>query len=179
MLENLSVFVFVGVLVASYRAFSFSNLSYVLITLFLTLHTIGAHYAYSKVPVGFWLQDAPSLNRNRFDRIAHFSFGLLLGYPLIEMLSRQIEANRWRIFLLAVCVVLTLGGFYELLESWVAQIVSPELGTACLGIQGDEWDEQNDMTAALAGVLLCLAAVVIMQKSINTAHIHRQWKKRS
>jgi putative membrane protein len=29
--------------------------SYVLITAFLTLHAIGAHYTYAEVPFGFWL----------------------------------------------------------------------------------------------------------------------------
>jgi len=36
----------------------------------------------------------------------------------------------------------------------VAQGLSPELGAAYPGAQGDVWDAQNDMAAALGGSLL-------------------------
>jgi putative membrane protein len=36
----------------------------------------------------------------------------------------------------------------------VAQLVSPELGAAYLGSQGDIWDAQKDMAAALYGAVL-------------------------
>jgi putative membrane protein len=44
LLENLLVFIYAALLVASYRWFQFSNLSYALFTLFLSLHLAGAHY---------------------------------------------------------------------------------------------------------------------------------------
>ena len=50
--------------------------------------------------------------------------------------------------------IVGLSGLWEILESWVAQIVSPELGAAYLGSQGDIWDAQKDMAAALYGALL-------------------------
>jgi putative membrane protein len=95
LLENILVFVTVAVLVFTYRWFPLSDVSYLLITLFLTLHAIGAHYTYEKVPLGFWLQDAFNLSRNHFDRIVHFSFGFLLGYPLRELLLRAVFLNYW------------------------------------------------------------------------------------
>ena len=49
-----------------------------------------------------------------------------------------------------------LSGLWEILEAWVAQLVDPELGAAYLGSQGDVWDAQNDMAAALCGAALCL-----------------------
>jgi hypothetical protein len=52
LLENLPVFAVVPVLVATLRRFRFSNLSYGLITIFLTLHAFGAHYTCSEMPVG-------------------------------------------------------------------------------------------------------------------------------
>jgi putative membrane protein len=54
---------------------------------------------------------------------------------------------------------LGLSGLWEVLESWVARIVSPQLGDAYLGSQGDVWDAQKDMAAAMIGSLLCLLAV--------------------
>src|SRR5262245_47558997 len=76
LLENLLALTAVGLLVATYRQFRFSTLSYVLITAFLSLHAIGAHYTYAEVPAGFWLQKVFGLTRNPFDRLVHFGYGL-------------------------------------------------------------------------------------------------------
>jgi putative membrane protein len=57
---------------------------------------------------------------------------------------------------LAMLAVISMSGLFEVLESWVAQIVSPELGAAYLGTQGDEWDAQKDMTMAISGVLIAM-----------------------
>ena len=70
-LENLLALSTVVLLLATYRRFQFSNLAYVLITAFLTLHAIGAHYTYAEVPFGFWLQHSFGLSRNPFDRLVH------------------------------------------------------------------------------------------------------------
>lgn len=48
LLENALLVLFVGVLALFYRIFAFSNISYLLIALFLLLHAVGAHYAYHK-----------------------------------------------------------------------------------------------------------------------------------
>ena len=42
-LENLLVVAAVAVLIGTYRAFPLSDLTYVLIALFMTLHAVGAH----------------------------------------------------------------------------------------------------------------------------------------
>jgi hypothetical protein len=53
-LENLLVFTTVAVLGLTYRRFQFSNLSYLLLILFLALHAIGAHYTLTpKYPSAF------------------------------------------------------------------------------------------------------------------------------
>jgi putative membrane protein len=53
---------------------------------------------------------------------------------------------------------------FEIAEAVVAQLVSPELGTAYLGTQGDEWDAQNDMIAAFSGAFLTMMLVMIMAR---------------
>ena len=83
LLENLLVFIYGALLVATYRRFQFSNLSYALFALFLSLHLVGAHYTYAETPFGFWLQDQLDLSRNHYDRIVHFAFGLLLAYGVM------------------------------------------------------------------------------------------------
>jgi putative membrane protein len=154
MLENLLVFVTAIVLGSTYRRFRFANASYVLILVFLAIHTIGAHYTYAKVPAGFWLQDWLHLQRNHYDRLIHFSFGLLLLYPMRDLLMHSAGAHtKWATWL-SVAALAALSSFFEIVEAIVAQIVRPDLGTAYLGTQGDIWDAQKDMTAAFVGAVV-------------------------
>jgi len=157
LLENLLVFAFAGLLAASFRRFQFSNFSYLLITVFLALHSYGAHYTYSETPFGFWLRDTLHLSRNPYDRIVHFAFGLLLTYPMRELAQRVLHLHRVWAYLVPFLLSLSMSAGYESIESWVARIVSPELGAAYLGTQGDEWDAQRDMDRAMTGALLCLS----------------------
>ena len=65
--------------------------------LFLTLHTIGGRYIYSYVPYEKWLAGlgfpsidaALGLGRNSWDRLVHFSFGLLWVHPISSWLHRH------------------------------------------------------------------------------------------
>jgi putative membrane protein len=151
------VFGFVPVLIWTYRRFQFSNLSYLLIALFLSLHAYGAHSTYAETPLGDWARDHFGHSRNHYDRIVHFAFGLLMTYPLREIGIRVLRLRRFWAYVLPFLVTLSMSAGYEIVESWVARIVSPELGTAYLGTQGDEWDAQKDMDLAMAGAVLCLA----------------------
>jgi len=159
LLENLLVLILLPLLLLTYRRFEFSLTSYGLISLFLVLHAFGAHYTYADVPVGFWLRDLGGWSRNPFDRIAHFAYGALLVYPIRELLVRQTGVGGWWAYALPVCVVLAQSGFFEVLEAIVAMLVSPELGNIYLGTQGDEWDAQHDMAAALGGSVLTMCIV--------------------
>lgn len=165
-LENILVFVTVAVIVATYRWFRFSNLSYALITIFLAVHAIGAHYTYAKVPAGFWLRDWLHLSRNHYDRIIHFGFGFLLLYPLRELLQRAAGARETWATWLAVAALAALSSFFEILEAIIAQMVRPDLGTAYLGTQGDIWDAQKDMAAAFWGAVL-MAVFITLRRQIH------------
>lgn len=173
LLENVLALTAVGVMVLTYRRFRFSTLSYALITLFLALHTIGAHYTYAEVPFGFWLKEAFSLSRNPFDRIVHFCFGALLVYPVREILVRLAGVRGWWSYYLPISAMLAQSGFFELIEAAVAMIVSPELGDMYLGTQGDQWDAQKDMMAALTGALLTQSTAGLISAQIPAASTAR------
>lgn len=95
-LENALVAVFVVLMALSYRRLVFSRASYTLIFVFLCLHEIGAHYTYAEVPYDQWFQalSGVTLNsllgweRNNYDRVVHFCYGLLLVYPVREIFLR-------------------------------------------------------------------------------------------
>jgi len=168
LLENLLVFVSVPLLLLTYHRFPLSGMSYLLITIFMTLHAIGAHYTYAEVPLGRWIQEVFHMKRNHFDRVVHFSFGLFIAYPVREFLIRVVGVRGLWVYYLPVSAILSWSGLYEIIESWTVIIVSPELGDAYLGTQGDIWDAQKDMMAALVGAALCM---------VLTASLHRVFRK--
>jgi putative membrane protein len=157
MLASLIPALVVGALVAGRRAFPLSSVSYLMIGAFLTLHTFGAHYTYARMPLGDELALLLGGSRNDYDRIVHFAFGLLLASPIRDTFARVANVRGFLLYYLPVMTIVGLSGLWEILESWVAQIVSPELGAAYLGSQGDIWDAQKDMAAALYGALIWVA----------------------
>lgn len=171
LLENILAVAAVALLFVTARRFQFSNLSYILITLFLTVHAIGAHYTYAKVPFGFWLQDLLNAGRNPFDRLVHFAYGLLLAYPIREVLVRLAGVRGLWSYFLPVSATLAQSGLFELIEAVAASIVSPELGTAYLGTQGDEWDAQKDMAAALTGAIFMMSIAFAASKWDSTYRV--------
>jgi putative membrane protein len=158
LLENLLVFVAVPTLVLSFPRWRFSNSSYVLIALFLAFHVFGAHYTYSEVPAGDWLRGTLGLERNHYDRVVHFLFGLLIVGPVRQLLAGPLRLRPVWAGVLAVHVILAWSAIYEIAEGLVARIVSPELGAAYTGTQGDIWDAQKDASLAFVGAILVLVA---------------------
>jgi putative membrane protein len=162
-LENGVVTVFIATLIFTYRQFRFSDLSYLLIFVYLCMHEYGAHYKYSDVPIGEWMKPLLHTKRNHYDRIAHFSFGFLLAYPMREVAMRALKVRgRWLYYLPVECT-LGLSAIYEMLEALAANLLTPERGEEFVGMQGDIWDSQEDMFMAglgsLVGVLI-IAAIV-------------------
>lgn len=153
LIENLLVFAFLPLLVTTYRRLPLSSLSYGLICAFLILHAIGAHYAYQP-PLGDWLKESLHLRRNHYDRLVHFAFGLLLTFPVWEVLVRAAGVRGVWAWWLPISSVVAFSGIFEVLEMIVAQVLDPKLGTAYLGTQGDEWDAQKDIGLAVIGALI-------------------------
>jgi putative membrane protein len=167
LLENGLVFAVVALLWATHRRFVFSNLSYALVFAFLALHTIGSHYTYSAVPAGLWLRDALGLGRNHYDRFVHLAFGALVVYPLRELVLRVAHVHRAWSWVVPVLAVLALSSSYEILESWAARLVDPDVGLAFVGAQGDVWDGQKDMSLALGGALAALGVVAGVRRRLG------------
>lgn len=71
LLENLLVFVALGLLIRFYRNLRFSDFSYTMVFIFLCIHAVGAHYTYAEVPYREWLGLGLD-GRNHFDRLVHF-----------------------------------------------------------------------------------------------------------
>ncbi len=163
-LENILLVIFVIVLALTYRVLALSRASVVCLALFLILHMVGAHYTYAQMPIGFWVGEWLGLTRNPYDRFAHAAFGFLLVFPIRELLLRFGKVDRNWSFWLAISMILGVSGVFEIIEAIVAEMVAPGKGVDWLGGQGDEWDAQNDMLAALIGSLLMMGFVWLSER---------------
>ncbi|MBL8644527.1 MAG: DUF2238 domain-containing protein [Rhodospirillaceae bacterium] len=163
-LENILVAVGVGLFAWLHRTRPLSDLSHLLLAVFFCMHVAASHYTYSETPWGDWLKDALDTDRNHYDRIVHFSFGLLLAYPVREYLVRHVRFSGFSSFFFAFVVLVACSEVYEIIEWLVAAIVDPEAGTAFLGTQGDPFDAQKDTALALLGTVLTLCATALFER---------------
>jgi putative membrane protein len=162
-LENVTAFVFLGCLVFTYRVLPLSQLSYLLIFAYLSLHEWGAHYKYSDVPLGEWLKPLLHTQRNMYDRVAHFCFGLLMSYPLQEMFMRKARLKGGWLYVVPVEAILSFSAIYEIFEALAAMVLSPQRGEEFVGMQGDMWDSQEDMLTAWIGVVVAMIVLAIIR----------------
>jgi putative membrane protein len=167
-LENLLLVFFFGLIIWTYRFYRFSNLSYLFIAAFMMLHTIGAHYSY-ETPFNQFLNTFFGNGRDNFDRVVHFTFGLLIAYPIFEFMRRVVGIMKIWSYFFTVFVILAMGAFYELIEMWVSNIVAPGQGVLFLGLQGDSWDAQHDMSSAMYGAIITMAITAIMKYYLNSS----------
>jgi len=163
-LENTLTFLFLVFLVVTYSKYQFSDLSYLLIFIYICLHVYGAEYTYAENPFGYWLKDIFHSSRNFYDRIVHFSFGFLLAYPMRELFLRWLKYPPIVAWILPIEITLSISGLYELIEWAVADVFYPAGGPAYLGMQGDVWDTQKDIFCAFSGAILATTIVSIIKK---------------
>ena len=166
-LENILVFGFLGFLIFTYSRYQFSDLSFLLICIYLCLHVYGSKFTYAENPLGFWLQDQFNWSRNHYDRIVHFSFGFLLAYPMREMFLKWLRFPRWVSWSLPIEITMSVSALYELVEWAVADILFPEQGAAYLGTQGDIWDAQKDVFLAFLGAIIATTIVSTVKRVGN------------
>jgi putative membrane protein len=168
-LENALTVALVAALAVLHGRLHLSRTSYTALFVFLSLHTIGAHYTYSEVPYDEWARaltgrsigDLLGWERNHFDRLVHFAYGFLLAHPIRDVLMRFAGVRGVWSYYLPLAVTSSTSADYELIE-WAAAIVfGGDLGVAYLGTQGDVWDAQKDMALAAVGALVSMVLLAI------------------
>jgi putative membrane protein len=172
-LENVLVLFAVALLWFTRKSFPLSRVSYTCIFVFMMLHALGAHYTYAKVPYQEWF---PSLagGRNHFDRLVHFSYGLLLAYPIREMFLRIGNVRGFWGYFLPLDLTMSTSMLYELIEWGAALVVGQELGMAYLGTQGDVWDAHKDMALASLGALISMTVTYLINRKYQRDFAH-EW----
>lgn len=165
LLENVLVFIVFFVLVWSYYRFRLSNYSYFLIFIFGVLHIIGAHFSYAATPLGDWFSSIFDWERNGYDRIVHFLYGLLMVGILGDVLKAHLpKGGFWKGFMI-FSVVLAIGALYEILEFVAGVFVESVIARDFLAFQGDVWDTHKDLALEVTGALIGLFTFKNKQKT--------------
>ena len=147
-----------------------SDSAFIGATLFLLIHIVGARYLYSYVPYSDWTQAAFGFSldavmgwqRNMYDRLVHFCYGLLLFGYVYEVIHYYFPySSRRQLIVVALMANMSSSLIYEWLEWLLAMGLSPEQAEAYNGQQGDMWDAHKDMLLALLGGML---GVVVFAK---------------
>jgi putative membrane protein len=181
-LENLLTVVALAFLVGFARRLPLSKVSYTSIFALLMLHTLGSHYTYSEVPYDAWsealfgrkLNDLLGFERNHYDRLVHFLYGLLIAYPVRELFVRVADVRGFWGYFFPLDVIMSSSMVYELLEWGAVAVVAGDVGQAYLGTQGDEWDAQKDMVLATLGAVIALSVTALVHRRFSR-DFHREW----
>ncbi len=153
--ETLPAWVGVGLLLATYRRFPLTGISYTLIFLFALILLTGGHYTYAEVPLGEWWRDWFGWGRNHFDRLGHFFQGVMPAMLVRELLLRRTMLRPGlRVFSLACAAAMAISALYEIFEWRYAVTFGGDAAADFLGSQGDVWDAQKDMSMALLGAII-------------------------
>lgn len=161
LLENYLVFAFVPVMIRSWYKFRLSKISYTCIALFMILHVVGSHYTYAEVPFGNHVTNFANIiwwavsnlfgwDRNSYDRLVHFGFGLFFAYPVREIFIRIAKVKWFWWYFLPIAIMWMFGWMYEIIERVAAVNLDAAAGSAFLWSQWDIRDAQKDIV--LAGI---------------------------
>jgi putative membrane protein len=181
-LENVFVLVGIVFIAATYRKIPLSRISYTLVFVFLCLHVLGSHYTYSLTPYdewfrlifGFSLDETLGFERNHYDRMIHFAYGLLLAYPLRELFIRVANVRGFWGYFFPLIITVSSSAIYEMVEWGAAEVFGGDLGIAYLGTQGDVWDAQKDMALASLGALIAISLTAVININLQR-DFAREW----
>ena len=166
MLENVLVVSVFPVVLWLDKRYVFNNLTFLSLTLFVILHLFGANTTYNAMSYFNWFSDWLGLQRNYYDQVIHFLFGLMVFASFFEIFYHQGHSRRLS-YLVALLFITAIGSWYEILE-WLAMVLfCPGTGLECFeGVtQGDLWDTQKDMAYAVVGASIAML-------------MHSMWGKR-
>lgn len=145
------------IVIATYRRFQLTTLSYAIIMVLAISMFIGGHYIYSKVPLFNWMKETFHWQRNHYDRFGHFIKGLF-AIVLREILLRKTPLPKGGLLTtIVLSMSLAIAALYEIIE-WLVGTLAKQVKAVkdFLGTQGDPWDTQWDMLLCFVGSILAL-----------------------
>jgi putative membrane protein len=163
-LEIIPAIIAIPVVVYVGRRYALSAFSYTLIFIYLMLPVIQAHFGVAHVPFGKMIGEWMHSPRNMFDRVTHFAFGFLLGYPLYELFKQGRFKNSFLNYYLVFATIMAFSAVYEIIEWSVHFMTSRQVTNLFVAAQQDLWDSSEDMAMALFGLVIALSAIFLWER---------------
>jgi uncharacterized membrane protein YjdF len=130
---------------------------YVLFTLALLLHNLGAFGLYQRAPLGL-----------SFDIYVHFYFGVVGGLMLYRYLGKAVVLTTWQRRIATVLLIIGMGAIHELVEWFSTLILGPKNGM--LKTEGVyQFDTQRDMFDNLVGAIVAVTLYAFVYRRATLA----------
>lgn len=171
-LQHFATIIIAGFLIYDIKIDFLSKTAFTGILLFMVLHAIGARYIYSMVPYNDWslnilgwdMQSYFGWERNHYDRLVHFLFGVLILPFSVEFVTKKFNIHFRAALLMGLLLIQTFSMFYEIFEWLLTVFLSDDQAENYNGQQGDPWDAHKDMALAMLGSVLCAVGLVLKSK---------------
>ncbi|MEO8000955.1 MAG: DUF2238 domain-containing protein [Arenimonas sp.] len=146
------------------KKYSMKNTDFFLVCFFIAIHCIAARWLYSNVPYDEWCkaflnwspQQAFGFERNHFDRLIHFLYGICFMPAVANFIRVKNNIRMGSALAIAMMLIMCSSLVYEWAEWAIAITMSPEQAEAYNGQQGDVWDAHMDMLLATLGATLTI-----------------------
>jgi len=155
MMENLVVITVFPVALWLDKKYIFTNGTFFSLTFFVILHLFGANLTYEKMAYFSWFSEWFGWERNYYDQVIHFLFGLMVFMPYFEIFYHQGFSRKFS-YLIAFLFISSISAWYEVLEWFSMEVFCNEPDCLRLITQGDDWDTQKDMAYAAAGAFITI-----------------------
>ena len=154
-MENLLVAIVFPVVLWLDHKYHFNNATFLVLTIFVILHLVGAHFTYEKMSYFNWFSEWLGLQRNYYDQFIHFLFGLMVFMSFYEIFYHQGYTRNFS-YLFAFLFISAINSWYEILE-WLAMVIfCREPDCSRFVTQQDVWDTQKDMAYATVGACIAM-----------------------
>ena len=161
-LNNLGTLFLLTLMILDIRKDVLSILGFWGLWVFSALHSVGACWLYSFVPYNEWIISLFNFDldlffgfqRNHYDRLVHFFFGLLLLPATKDLITKKFNFNPIQALFVAFLSIQVFSMLYELFEWGISVFASEGIAENYNGQQGDDWDAHKDMALAMLGSIL-------------------------
>ena len=161
-LNNIGTIFLLFIMIVDIRKNVLSKLGFSGLWMFSVLHSVGACWLYSYVPYNEWMISLFNFDlnlffgfqRNHYDRLVHFLFGLLLLPATKDLITKKFSFNPIQALFVAFLGIQVFSTLYELFEWGISVFASEGIAENYNGQQGDVWDAHKDIALAMLGSVL-------------------------
>ena len=174
-LNNIGTLFLLFLMIVDIQKEVLSKLGFIGLLMFSVSHSFGSCYLYQYVPYNEWMIYLFDFNfdsffgfeRNHYDRLVHFLFGVLLLASSRDLIIKLSNFNPKQALFVAFLSIQVFSMLYELFEWGITISLSEGMADSYNGQQGDNWDAHKDMGLAMLGSILTYISLIKCNDKTN------------